>query len=180
MTKLSITLSGEAFEALFPLRANHLNPLASWSGRDGDGCLFETYGADLEFVSAQDSRCIWTLIDSGTGKVCVVSGRRCVNRLGYLVSDTPLPAGVEVVVPIDVTDQRESDASLSSAAIHEMLATQHQIAIVWSIEDVHEVRPDLTNEQAWLVLQACKKCHDASVGVTWDTIEIIADDLFVV
>lgn len=46
MTNLSITLSGEAFEALFPLRANHLNPSASWSNRDGQGCLFETYGAD--------------------------------------------------------------------------------------------------------------------------------------
>ncbi|MEZ6143809.1 MAG: hypothetical protein R3B84_24855 [Zavarzinella sp.] len=53
-----------------------------------------------------------------------------------------------------------------------------QIAIVWQIEDVREVRPDLSNDQCWQVLQACKRYHDASVGINWDVIRSTADHLF--
>ena len=66
----------------------------------------------------------------------------------------------------------------SGNRLHRFLAKQRQIAIVWSIEDVHEVRPDLSDEQAWLVLETCKRNHDANVGITWDTLEITADYLF--
>ncbi|MEZ6140780.1 MAG: hypothetical protein R3B84_09435 [Zavarzinella sp.] len=54
----------------------------------------------------------------------------------------------------------------------------HQIAIVWQIDDVREVRPDLSNDQCWQVLQACKRNHDATVGINWDVIRITANHLF--
>lgn len=53
-----------------------------------------------------------------------------------------------------------------------------QIAIVWSIDDVLEMRKDLTEEQAMQVLQMVDKHHDASIGVCWETIESWAADLF--
>ncbi len=53
-----------------------------------------------------------------------------------------------------------------------------EIAIYWHIEDVQDVRPDLTDEHASIVLQHLKKNHDANVGINWDTIEIVADILF--
>jgi hypothetical protein len=62
--------------------------------------------------------------------------------------------------------------------IHGVAAERHQIAIVWSIEDVRVVRPDLTDDQAWEVLQQAERHHDASIGITWDTLECVADDLF--
>src|SRR5258708_522233 len=33
--------------------------------------------------------------------------------------------------------------------VHVLLARNHQIAAIWSIEDVKSVRPDLTDDQAW-------------------------------
>jgi hypothetical protein len=62
--------------------------------------------------------------------------------------------------------------------IDALLADRKQIALIWSIEDVQTVRPDLTDEQAWEVLQQVKNDHDATLGVTWDTLEWAAKDLF--
>lgn len=53
-----------------------------------------------------------------------------------------------------------------------------EIAIIWNIEDVQSIRPDLTHKQASVVLQQLKKVHDASIGINWNTIEVVADDLF--
>ena len=62
--------------------------------------------------------------------------------------------------------------------IHEVLAERREVAIVWSIEDVQEVRPDLNDDQAWEVLQRCCKVHDCNNGFTWLLIEFVADDLY--
>jgi len=53
-----------------------------------------------------------------------------------------------------------------------------EISISWSTEDVQEVRPDLTADQAWQVLQAAKKHHDATIGVNWSVLECHAQMLF--
>jgi len=62
--------------------------------------------------------------------------------------------------------------------IHAILAERREIAITWSIEDVQFVRPDLTDDQAWQVLQQVNRHHDAELGVNWQTLECIAEDLF--
>jgi hypothetical protein len=62
--------------------------------------------------------------------------------------------------------------------IHALLAERKQIAVIWSIEDVQEVRPDLTEDQAWKVLEYVDRKHDAELGVSWITLEIVADDMF--
>jgi hypothetical protein len=62
--------------------------------------------------------------------------------------------------------------------IHEFLAGRREIALIWSVEDVQQVRPDLTAEQAWEVLQEVDRQHDATLGVNWDALTCIADDLF--
>lgn len=54
----------------------------------------------------------------------------------------------------------------------------NEIAIIWRVEDVQAVRPDLTDEQAMAVLLNVKKNHDANDGVTWETLEAAADFLF--
>lgn len=52
------------------------------------------------------------------------------------------------------------------------------IEIVWSTEDVQEVRPDLDESQAYEVLIAAKQKHDADVGINWEVLEFWADYLF--
>ncbi len=62
--------------------------------------------------------------------------------------------------------------------LQEQLAAQGYIAILWHIDDVLAVRPDLTAEQAYEVLEACADDHDANLGLTWYTLETCADQLF--
>jgi hypothetical protein len=62
--------------------------------------------------------------------------------------------------------------------VHKLLAQSGQIAIVWCIEDVKEVRPDLTDDQAWEVLQLVERSHDANFGVSWETLDSAAHSLF--
>jgi hypothetical protein len=62
--------------------------------------------------------------------------------------------------------------------IHELLAERRQIAHIWSIEDVQSIRPDLSEEQAWDVLQDVDHHKDAELGITWFTLESAAQHLF--
>jgi hypothetical protein len=71
-----------------------------------------------------------------------------------------------------------ADAAGIEANIHELLAKHRQIAIIWSVEDVQGVRPHVSGEQAWEVLQEAKRKHDAKYGICWVTLEVTADILF--
>lgn len=62
--------------------------------------------------------------------------------------------------------------------LHELLARRRQIAHVWSVEDVLEVRPDLDEDQAWQVLQLVDRNKDATIGITWETLEAAAEALY--
>jgi hypothetical protein len=68
--------------------------------------------------------------------------------------------------------------NLNPFSIHEFLEANQQIALIWSVEDVQSIRPDLDREQSWEVLQACKRYHDCEHGLTWDTLSWMADHLF--
>ena len=62
--------------------------------------------------------------------------------------------------------------------VRQLLAKHRQIAAIWCIEDVKGIRPHLTDDQAWEVLQQVGDIHDAEYGITWTTLETVADDLF--
>jgi hypothetical protein len=62
--------------------------------------------------------------------------------------------------------------------IHALLEERRQVAVIWGIADVQGQRPDLTDGQAWEVLQQCRRVHDCSVGFTWELIDCVADDMF--
>lgn len=68
--------------------------------------------------------------------------------------------------------------TVKEAVDHKLLEEQMQIAVIWSVEDVQHVRPDLNREQAWKVLQTCQSKHDACVGISWDVLEVTASILF--
>ncbi len=51
-------------------------------------------------------------------------------------------------------------------------------SVVWCIDDVRELRPDLTREQAASVLDTIITKHDASCGIGWDTLEHFAEMLY--
>ena len=62
----------------------------------------------------------------------------------------------------------ETTARLGTETLHldigGILAERRQIAHLWSVDDVQSVRPDLTEEQAWEVLQNVDHHKDAELG----------------
>lgn len=92
-----IKLSEDEFDEKFELVQNPYND-AGWNG-----CFFETYGQELEYVRKYDPAHIWTYIDGEEGSV-VVSGYRFVDRINYLISVEPIPDGIDYEVELDEYD----------------------------------------------------------------------------
>jgi hypothetical protein len=61
---------------------------------------------------------------------------------------------------------------------HIIIDDENEIMIKWHVDDVLNIRPDLTKDQALDVLLECKSRHDASVGINWDVIDITASKMF--
>jgi len=53
-----------------------------------------------------------------------------------------------------------------------------QICIIWKVEDVQAIRPDLSYEQAFSVLTQMKDKHDANIGINLEVITATADWMF--
>ncbi|MGA2254285.1 MAG: hypothetical protein ABSG53_06445 [Thermoguttaceae bacterium] len=105
-----IELTEDQFDALYPLRTNHLNPHATWAFGGERGCLFETFGEELDFVRRQPPSTIWTLVDGEDGDMYLHSGMHFVNRIGYLVSLAAVPEGVDIQVRIPIEREEVEDA----------------------------------------------------------------------
>lgn len=102
-TSTFTVLSEEQFDARFPLLTNHLDRNASFGG-----CMFETYGAELQFVRRQNMDCIWTYADDDNGRLCLSSGYHLVNRIGYVISTVPIEAGHDYFVPLEVPEHEQA------------------------------------------------------------------------
>lgn len=63
-------------------------------------------------------------------------------------------------------------------SIEEQLKEKQQIAAIWSVDDVLTIRHDLSTDQAWEVLQTVKKRESADLGINWEIIEEIANELY--
>ncbi|MCE3239140.1 MAG: uncharacterized protein K0R24_2121 [Gammaproteobacteria bacterium] len=58
------------------------------------------------------------------------------------------------------------------------MTLKRSISIEWDIDDVLEVRPNLTKLQACKVLAYVLRKHDANIGINWDVLECFSDMLF--
>lgn len=82
----------DEFDALEPIQ-NHLDKNASL-----DGCMFETFGEELQYVLQQPNNHIWTYIEEDNF-LYYVSGYHLVNRLGYMITKKPYD-GKEVSIKV--------------------------------------------------------------------------------
>jgi len=90
-------------------------------------------------------------------------------------------ADLEGMLPeIDPSGDREHSGWKTLDELNEWvkILETHTVMFTWTIEDVQGVREDLNDEQAFEVLEECESNHDADVGMNWDTIEIVADQMF--
>lgn len=83
-----IKMTVEEWEEQYKPIANHLDANASWADEDGNGIMFETYGAEVEYVFAQPLALTWTYVDGEEGTY-ILAGRHLVNRIGYFVTEYP-------------------------------------------------------------------------------------------
>lgn len=84
----------EFFEQYRPI-TNHIDDNASF-----DGCMFETFGEEEMFVCTKSPTNIATYCDGDNGTY-IVSGFHLVNRIGYFITELPVPEDLCVVVSLD-------------------------------------------------------------------------------
>jgi len=76
-----------------------------------------------------------------------------------------------------ITAANDAATALPEIDIHAVLAESRQIADVWGIQDVQSVRPDVSDDQAWAVLQRARRRYDAATGINWDVLAGHADEI---
>ena len=81
-------INSDDFDDKFQPIQNPHNKDSGWNG-----CLFETYGVEFNFVKNQPKERVWTLLSDNT----LVSGLHFVDRVGYLVTETPWTEDTEVI-----------------------------------------------------------------------------------
>ena len=64
--------------------------------------IYETYGADLNYINSMPANFVWTLVDGDEDSV-VVNGRAFVNRLGYYLTKKPHNTNDIIVVEFDAS-----------------------------------------------------------------------------
>ena len=102
------------------------------------------------------------------------------NVLPYATREAAALRSDEEILQANRADRRIAKARRAIRNAEELPPedARDRIAIVWNIDDVQELRPDLTDEQAREVLQQAQDRHDAGIGINWDVLEIHADELF--
>lgn len=73
-----------------------VNPFDSNAAENG--CLFETYGAELQMVKDAEPNKVWTLVTDDNGETIIVNGAHFVNRLGYLITQEPFDQNSNIIV----------------------------------------------------------------------------------
>jgi len=72
-----------------------------------------------------------------------------------------------------------SGIGTAEKGIEQAYMKQHKtIQIIWSIKDVLEVRPDLSDDQAEAVLVEAAEHHSPDVGINYSVLESIAEALY--
>ena len=72
-------LTQDEWEEQYLPKPNHIT---------NQGNAYETYGAELDYITEQDEKFIWTEMDGEDG-VYIVSGYHFVNRIQYYITEKP-------------------------------------------------------------------------------------------
>ncbi len=100
-------------------------------------------------------------------------------QINLTLDDVTVADGLETTITATRSTDFGQPVNISFGFdIHELLAQLDRIAIVWCVEDVIAVRPHLTTSQAMQVLEHAKRNHDAGEGMSWGTLQYVADILF--
>jgi hypothetical protein len=106
-----IELSGDDWENKYELLYNINNPQdASWQDEDGNGRMYETFGADIDTVMTivkTFPNHVWTYGDGNNGGLFITNGFRYINRIGYFITKNAWNTGETIQIEIEPNDQDE-------------------------------------------------------------------------
>jgi hypothetical protein len=90
------------------------------------------------------------------------------------------PHGFHAPADIDIGNFLEfaDDHWMHQVEIDDLLAANRLIGVVWDVQLVLDERPDLTEDQAWTILQACRPYLEEVTDPMRATIRRRADDQF--
>ena len=99
----SIKMHIEDWLSLYKPLVNHIDDNASWQDADGRGIMFETYGAEFEFVLGCNPACVWTYADDDKGTPAVTSGFDpwAMGIIGYFVTQVPVGTDASYQIILD-------------------------------------------------------------------------------
>ena len=149
----------DAWEIVASFCESPIAEVPRWQDEDGNDS--EEAEANLKAMVAVPAliAACRMVVERWEGGDLAEAARLCQEALQWAASASPAPESAEF-------------------AIYANLASRRQIAVLWGIEDVQSIRPDLDDDQAWHVLQAAERHHDCNYGITWETLELTADSLF--
>lgn len=82
-----------------------------------EGYSYETYGDELDYVSLQDDKFVWTELDGDDG-IYIVNGYHFVNRLSYFITNVPAPDEfIQVVIVHDAECQYAKEGECHSDCV---------------------------------------------------------------
>ena len=94
-----IELTFEEADEQFKFMVNNYDENASF-----DGLMFETYGDEVEFVKSQSPDKIWMYGQGDDGGLYIWSGWGFVNRIGYFISENPVPDNTIIQIQVGEPD----------------------------------------------------------------------------
>jgi len=99
-----INLTEDQFDSQFN---TELNEVIESEDCAFDGCLYETYGIEHEFIlsianDVEKNKHLWTIIESDDNdNIYYLNGYHIVNRLGFLITKEPWEDNAETIVTIE-------------------------------------------------------------------------------
>ena len=94
-----IELTFEEADEQFKFIPNNYDEYSSF-----DGLMFETYGDEVEFVKSQSPDKIWMYGEGDDGGLYIWSGWGFVNRIGYFISEKPVPENTTIQIQVSEPD----------------------------------------------------------------------------
>jgi hypothetical protein len=94
-----IELTFEEADEQFKFMVNNYDDNASF-----EGLMFETYGDEVEYVKSKPHDRIWMYGEGDDGGLYIWSGWGFVNRIGYFISENPVPDDTTIQIQVAEPD----------------------------------------------------------------------------
>ena len=99
-----------------------------------EGCMFETYGEENEFVLDNLNRnTVWTLITGDNEDFWVIPGYHIVNRMGYFITTKPWES-----TDIEVNNNEMCTVGAAKYACIEFIENKLNIPIEQFEDEIHD------------------------------------------